>query len=76
MWQESNNSLNKSFNFPDFKTALEFVRIVGGLAEDMNHHPDIELSWGKVEIHITTHSANGVTEKDHELADKIDQIKG
>lgn len=74
MWQEENNSITKEFKFADFKSALEFVNKVGDLAEKMNHHPDIELGWGKVRIILTTHSAGKVTSKDRELADQIDQL--
>lgn len=72
MWKEENNSLIKEYEFPDFKSALSFVNKVGELAEEANHHPDIELSWGKVIIKLTTHSEGRVTEKDQKLANKID----
>lgn len=75
MWQEKDNSLVREFNFPDFKTALGFVIKVGELAEAANHHPDINLGWGKVSISLTTHDAGGVTEKDRQLAKEIDEVK-
>jgi 4a-hydroxytetrahydrobiopterin dehydratase len=62
------------FDFPDFKTALDFVNKVGAIAEEQGHHPDIGLSWGGVEIVIYTHKINGLTESDFILAAKIDQI--
>ena len=74
MWQEINKSLVKEFTFPDFKSALEFVIQIGALAEKANHHPDIELSWGKVKVILTTHDAGKVTEKDKTLARQIDQL--
>ena len=74
MWKEINNQLVNTFNFADFKTALEFVNKVGQLAEKAQHNPDIELSWGKVVIHLSTHSEGGITEKDHDLADRIDEL--
>lgn len=74
MWQEENNYLIQEFDFPDFKSALEFVNKVGELAEEANHHPDIELEWGKVVIKLTSHSKGGVTEKDHNLSDAIDKL--
>jgi len=74
MWNNSNNELVKTFTFEDFKSALEFVNKVGRLAETAQHHPDIELSWGKVVIHLSTHSEGGVTEKDTELAKEIDNL--
>jgi 4a-hydroxytetrahydrobiopterin dehydratase len=60
--------------FPDFRQALNFVNQVGNLAEEQGHHPDIFLSWGKVEITIWTHKIDGLTESDFILAAKIDQL--
>jgi len=75
MWQERDQSLVKEFSFPDFKTALTFVNKVGELAEAANHHPDINLSWGKVLISLSTHDEGGITEKDRRLAKDIDGIE-
>lgn len=67
-------ALRKSFKFSDFKTALEFANKVGKLAEEANHHPDINLGWGYVQIWLTTHSEHAITNKDYELAKKIDEL--
>jgi 4a-hydroxytetrahydrobiopterin dehydratase len=67
--------LEREFDFPDFKTALDFVNKVGAIAEEQGHHPDIGLAWGKVEILIYTHKVNGLTESDFILAAKIDRIE-
>lgn len=74
MWTEQNNSLTREFTFADFKSALDFVNKIGAAAEAANHHPDIALSWGKVVVTLSTHDADGVTDKDHNLADAIDKI--
>lgn len=74
MWQETDNQLQRTFNFADFKSALAFVNKVGDLAERAGHHPDIELGWGKVVVHLSTHSEGGVTEKDRNLAKEIDTL--
>ena len=74
MWQEQENKISKEFSFDDFAGALAFVNNVGELAEKANHHPDIELGWGRVRVVLTTHSAGQVTEKDRDLANKIDEI--
>jgi 4a-hydroxytetrahydrobiopterin dehydratase len=74
MWQETDKGLVKEFTFPDFKSALEFVVQIGALAEKANHHPDIELSWGKVKVFLTTHEARKVTKKDKTLARQINQL--
>ena len=75
MWQEENNILSREFSFPDFKSALEFVVQVGALAESANHHPDVELGWGRVKISLTTHDARKVTKKDRDLSQQIDELK-
>lgn len=66
--------LTKTFKFPDFLKALDFVNRVGAIAEEEGHHPVITLTWGKVEIVIYTHKINGLTESDFILAAKIDTI--
>ena len=66
--------ITKTYKFPDFRKALEFVIRVGELAERQGHHPDIYLAWGKVEVKIWTHKIDGLTESDFILAAKIDQI--
>ncbi len=68
--------LTKSYNFPDFKTALAFVNRVGAIAEEEGHHPDLGLSWGRVDVKTYTHKIDGLTESDFILAAKIDQAMG
>ena len=67
--------ITKTYTFPDFKTALDFVNRVGAVAEEQGHHPDIYLAWGKVEITIWTHKVDGLTESDFILAAKIDRLQ-
>lgn len=64
----------KSFKFPNFRKALDFVNRVGETAEEQGHHPGIYLTWGKVEITTYTHKINGLTESDFILAAKIDAL--
>ena len=71
----SDHHLHRRFDFPDFVQALAFVNKVGELAEQQGHHPDILLTWGKVEITIWTHKVDGLTESDFILAAKIDQLR-
>ncbi|MEE9450493.1 MAG: 4a-hydroxytetrahydrobiopterin dehydratase [Ignavibacteriaceae bacterium] len=74
-WQFHNNEIGKEFQFKDFPEALSFVNKVGEFAEEMNHHPDIFLhSWNKVNITLSTHDKGGVTEKDFQLAKKINEL--
>ena len=66
--------LRKSYEFKNFREALEFVNRTGELAEEQGHHPDIYLAWGRVEITIWTHKIDGLTESDFILAAKIDKL--
>lgn len=72
-WQLiDNHHLTKHFKFPDFKSALSFTNQVGAIAEAQNHHPDIELGWGKVVVTIYTHKIDGLTESDFVFAAKVE----
>ena len=74
-WKNDNNQLERTFTFKDFKEALVFTNKVGEIAERLNHHPVITLTWGKVTIVTTTHDAgNKVTDKDIELTREIDKL--
>ena len=64
----------RTFTFPDFRKALDFVNKVGAVAEEQGHHPDILLTWGKAEITIWTHKIDGLTESDFIMAAKIDRL--
>jgi 4a-hydroxytetrahydrobiopterin dehydratase len=66
--------IEKSYDFSDFVSALEFVKAIGAIAEEQGHHPDILLRWGKVTVTIWTHKIDGLTESDFILAAKIDEI--
>lgn len=75
MWKIVNNELYKKFTFDDFKQAFAFISRVADVAEELNHHPRIHNTWNTVELWLSTHSEGGVvTDKDHNLAKKIDEI--
>lgn len=67
--------LSKTFLFSNFVSGLAFVAKVTVHAEILNHHPDIELSYGKVKIILSTHDVKGLSNADFELAKRIDGIK-
>lgn len=67
--------LECEYRFDDFVSALAFVNRVGGVAEAWNHHPDIELSWGRVKLTIFTHDAGGLTEGDFVWAARVDSLR-
>ena len=75
MWTETDNNLYRKFVFSDFSEAFGFMTRVAIEAEKMNHHPYWSNVWNSVEIWLSTHDAgNVVTEKDHQLAQRIDKL--
>ena len=66
--------LEREFGFANFRDALAFTNRVGELAEAQRHHPDIELSWGRVRLTIFTHKIDGLTESDFVFAAKVDRL--
>jgi 4a-hydroxytetrahydrobiopterin dehydratase len=73
-WHRSGDELVKEVSREDFAEAMGFVNEVAGLAEAANHHPDIDIRWNTVTLHLSTHSAGGLTEKDLALARQIDGL--
>lgn len=73
-WRIKGEELVGAWPFPDFGSALAAAVRVGALAERANHHPDLRLGWGKLEVRLTTHSAGGLTTKDVDLAVKISGV--
>jgi len=73
-WRESDGALEREFEFSDFRGALAFVNRVAELAEAADHHPDIAIHYKRVTLRWTTHSANGITDRDHELAAKTTEL--
>ena len=72
-WEEDENQIVKQFKFKNFVESMGFVTKVGILAERMDHHPDILIEYSKVTITLSTHSAGGLTEKDFNLANQIQE---
>jgi 4a-hydroxytetrahydrobiopterin dehydratase len=66
--------ITRTFTFPDFKQALDFVNRVGEIAEQQGHHPDILLTWGKAGSTLWTHKIDGLTQSDFIMAAKIDKV--
>ena len=75
MWEEKENTLHRKFKFKNFSEAFAFMTRVAIEAEKLDHHPRWENVWNTVEIWLNTHSAGDiVTEKDRELAKRIDAL--
>ncbi len=66
--------LEKTYRFPDFQQALDFTNRIGALAEEVNHHPDICLGWGRVHVKLWTHKIDGLNEADFVWAAKADRL--
>jgi 4a-hydroxytetrahydrobiopterin dehydratase len=74
-WREEEAALVRDFKFADFAGAMAFVNRVADAAEEANHHPDILVhGWNKVRLTLSTHTAGKVTDNDHRLAARIDEL--
>jgi 4a-hydroxytetrahydrobiopterin dehydratase len=73
-WERSGDAIVKQFDNGDFKGSVDFINRITPEAEDMNHHPDLEISWKTVTVTITTHSEGGLTDNDFELARRIEAL--
>ncbi len=73
-WERHGDMLVRSWQFPSFRRALEFVNLVAGLAEKSDHHPDIILSYRKVRLELSTHSDGGLTDRDFSFAAEINAL--
>ena len=67
--------LEKTYEFDDFRQALDYTNKVGEMAEEQGHHPDIYLAWGVVKVTIWTHKIDGLTESDFVFAAKCDTLR-
>jgi 4a-hydroxytetrahydrobiopterin dehydratase len=73
-WSRDGEAITREFDRGDFVGSVRFVDAIVPPAEELGHHPDIEISWSTVRVRITTHSEGGLTEADFELARRIDAI--
>lgn len=75
MWAETNNQLYRKFTFRGFSEAMNFMQLCADIMDEMNHHATWTNTYNRVEIWLCTHDAgNIVTEKDRELASRIDSV--
>ena len=73
-WSGDTTALRRTVQAADFPTAIRIVDAVAEVAEEMNHHPDIDIRWRKLHFTLVTHAAGGVTQFDVELAHRIDEV--
>lgn len=74
-WRREGDSITREYTFPSFRKAVDFINRVAELAEEADHHPDLFNSWRTVRLSLTTHDEGGLTERDFNLAEKINQIE-
>ncbi len=73
-WARAGDVISKSFQLPTFPDAIAFVVRVGFFAERADHHPDLDIRWRRVDVALTTHDADGLTQLDLDLAAEINAI--
>lgn len=73
-WERVDGALRRSVKFPAFPDGIEAVRRVAELAEEKDHHPDIDIRWRTVTFALVTHSEGGITDKDLQMAREIEAI--
>jgi 4a-hydroxytetrahydrobiopterin dehydratase len=73
-WERDGNAIKRQFKFDDFQASVDFVNRITPPAEDMNHHPDLAISWNTVDCTLSTHSQGGLTEADFDLARQINDL--
>ncbi len=73
-WDQDKKLIERVFEFDDFSQALDFVNNIAEIAEEDEHHPDIDIRYNKVRVALSTHSEGGLTELDFEVAEKIDTL--
>lgn len=73
-WEQDGDEIVRTFEFDSYLPGVGFASGVAGLAEAAWHHPEITITWGEVEIRLTTHDAGGITEKDLDLAERCNEI--
>jgi 4a-hydroxytetrahydrobiopterin dehydratase len=76
-WRLSGDSrwISKEFKFKDFAEAMKFTNAIADIAESEGHHPDLQISWGKVVVELTTHAIKGLSQNDFIIAAKVDELQ-
>jgi 4a-hydroxytetrahydrobiopterin dehydratase len=73
-WSGTTQEIARSYQFADFAAAMKFVNRVAELAEEAQHHPDIDIRYNRVRLGLSTHDRGGVTDRDVALARQIDSL--
>ncbi|MGH2773034.1 MAG: 4a-hydroxytetrahydrobiopterin dehydratase [Actinomycetota bacterium] len=73
-WELDDDELERTFKFSNFRDPFALATRIALLAEEQGHHPDLEISWGKLEVSLKTHSIGGLSDNDFIMAAKIDEM--
>ena len=73
-WSRRGDTLTKTYTFEKFADGISFVNRVAKIADDMDHHPDIDIRYTKISLSLSTHDAGGITQSDLTLADRIEAL--
>jgi 4a-hydroxytetrahydrobiopterin dehydratase len=73
-WDREGDEIVRTYEFDSYLDGVGFAAGAGGVAEDAWHHPELTITYGEVEVRLTTHDAGGITENDIELAERFDDI--
>ena len=73
-WEHEKKHIERTFEFDEFAEAIDFVNALAEIAEEEEHHPDIDIRYNKVRVMLSTHAKGGLTELDFEFAEKVDTL--
>jgi 4a-hydroxytetrahydrobiopterin dehydratase len=73
-WAERDGALRKEYRFPDFAAAMVFANRIADAAESADHHPDMLVAWGRVELAWVSHDVGGISDRDVEMARTSDRL--
>ena len=73
-WERQDDAIARVFETADFVGSVDLVNRIAPVAEEMNHHPDLSISWNRVTVSLSTHSQGGLTDSDFALAGRIDEL--
>ena len=74
LWSGDGEGIHRSIELPSFRDAVAAITRIADVAEELDHHPDIDLRWRTLHLHLVSHSAGGVSQLDLELARRIDAL--
>jgi 4a-hydroxytetrahydrobiopterin dehydratase len=74
LWSGGVDGIERTLELPSFRSAVEAISMIADVAEELDHHPDMDLRWTRVRVAVVTHSAGGLTGLDLELARRVDVL--